>query len=92
MVGMGFRFHKSIRLLPCLRLNLSKSGIGFSVGIPGTGLSYRTSFCSIGKVLFLGTLCGLGGYAYNAPPDNAMQYVEQALRGLVASVYNILQK
>jgi len=56
---MGVRFHKSIRLLPFLHLNFSKSGISFSlgapgaalnlgpkgargsVGIPGTGLSYR---------------------------------------------------
>jgi hypothetical protein len=56
---VGVRFHKSIRLLPFVRLNFSKSGISFSlgrpgaslnlggkgargsVGLPGTGLSYR---------------------------------------------------
>ena len=32
---MGVRFHKSIRLLPFLRLNFSKSGISFSLGAPG---------------------------------------------------------
>jgi hypothetical protein len=59
---MGFRFPRRIRIAPGLRLNLSKSGIGFSarrtglrfgmdpkekryvsVGLPGTGLSYRAS-------------------------------------------------
>jgi hypothetical protein len=60
---MGLRFQRRIRIVPGVRLNLSKSGIGgsvgrnglrlgldakrkryFSVGLPGTGLSYRTFF------------------------------------------------
>lgn len=60
---MGFRFQRRIRIVPGVRLNLSKSGIGgsvgrtglrlgidakrrkyFSLGLPGTGLSYRTFF------------------------------------------------
>ncbi|MBI1881584.1 MAG: DUF4236 domain-containing protein, partial [Chloroflexi bacterium] len=36
---MGFRFHKSIGLGKLLRLNISKSGIGFSAGIPGLRVS-----------------------------------------------------
>src|SRR5688572_23834586 len=32
---MGFTFHKSIRLPGGFRLNLSKSGIGASWGVPG---------------------------------------------------------
>jgi hypothetical protein len=58
---MGIRFQKKIKLFKGVSLNLSKSGIGLSVGkkgasvsiepdgdimgnvgIPGTGLSYRT--------------------------------------------------
>ena len=60
---MGFRFQRRIRVAPGVRLNLSKSGVGgsvgrtglrlgvdakrrkyFSLGLPGTGLSYRTFF------------------------------------------------
>lgn len=60
---MGFRFQRRIRIAPGVPLNLSKSGIGASVGrtglrlgmdakrrkylslgLPGTGLSYRTFF------------------------------------------------
>jgi hypothetical protein len=60
---MSFRFQRRIRIAPGVRLNLSKSGVGgsigrtglrlgldakrrkyFSVGLPGTGLSYRTFF------------------------------------------------
>ena len=69
---MGFRFQRRIRIAPGVRLNLSKSGIGasvgrtglrlgmdakrrkyFSVGLPGTGLSYRTFF---GRPVTLDTL------------------------------------
>lgn len=57
---MPFRFQRRIRVAPGVRLNISKSGIGgsvgrtglrlgidsnrrryFSIGLPGTGLSYR---------------------------------------------------
>lgn len=36
---MGFRFQKRIRLGKGLRVNLSKSGVGFSVGRPGAWFS-----------------------------------------------------
>ncbi len=32
---MGFRFRKSIKLLPGIRINLSKSGVSASIGKPG---------------------------------------------------------
>ena len=55
---MGFRFYRSFKVLPGVRLNVSKSGIStslggrgatfnfgrrgrrYTVGLPGTGLSY----------------------------------------------------
>lgn len=42
---MGFYYRKSVNLGP-FRVNLSKSGVGYSVGgfsIPGTGIGYRKS-------------------------------------------------
>ena len=58
---MGFRFRKSIKLFPGVKLNLSKKGISSlsigkrgariniskkgiqtTLGIPGTGISYKT--------------------------------------------------
>jgi len=36
---MGLRFQRSIRLLPHLHLNFSKSGISFSLGAPGASLN-----------------------------------------------------
>ena len=32
---MGFRFQRSVRIAPGLRLNLSKSGVSASLGRPG---------------------------------------------------------
>lgn len=40
---MGFRFRKSVKIAPGVRMNLSKRGVGMSFGIPGTGISYSTS-------------------------------------------------
>ena len=36
---MGFRFRKSIKLLPGIRLNLSKSGVSASIGRPGATIN-----------------------------------------------------
>lgn len=36
---MGLRFHRSITLLPFLRLHIAKTGISFSVGRRGTSLN-----------------------------------------------------
>lgn len=36
---MGFRFRKSLKILPGVRLNLSKKGIGTSVGVKGFHIS-----------------------------------------------------
>lgn len=40
---MGWRFRKSIKLAPGLRLNFSKRGVSASASIPGTGISYTTA-------------------------------------------------
>lgn len=37
---MGLRFQRSMKLLPGVRLNFSKSGIGMSLGVPGARISF----------------------------------------------------
>jgi hypothetical protein len=37
---MGFRFQKRIKLLPGVRLNVSKSGLSTSVGVTGARVTY----------------------------------------------------
>ena len=38
---MGFRFRKSFRLAPGVRLNLSKSGLSTTLGVPGANVNIR---------------------------------------------------
>jgi hypothetical protein len=55
---MGFYYRKSVRLGP-FRVNLSKSGIGYSVGGPG----FRTGVSSRGKRYTTFSIPGTGvGY------------------------------
>ena len=37
---MGFRFHRTVRLFPGLRLNVSKSGVSASIGTRGAWLTF----------------------------------------------------
>lgn len=53
---MGLRFRKTISLLPGVRLNISKSGLGFSAGIPGLRGSINTS----GRVTGTASIPGTG--------------------------------
>jgi hypothetical protein len=40
---MGFRFHRSIKLLPGVRLNFGKRGISASIGVRGAHVTYGPS-------------------------------------------------
>lgn len=53
---MGLRFRKTISLLPGVRLNISKSGIGVSAGVPGLRGSINTS----GRVTGTASIPGTG--------------------------------
>lgn len=53
---MGLRFRKTISLLPGVRLNISKSGLGISAGVPGLRGSINTS----GKVTGTASIPGTG--------------------------------
>jgi predicted negative regulator of RcsB-dependent stress response len=39
---MGFRFRKSVKIMPGLRLNFSKSGVGLSAGVRGARVSINS--------------------------------------------------
>ncbi|HYU57850.1 MAG TPA: DUF4236 domain-containing protein, partial [Actinomycetota bacterium] len=55
---MGFRFYRSVRLGRGLRLNLSKTGVGVSAGVPGL----RYSIHSSGRTVRTAGLPGTGLY------------------------------
>ena len=53
---MGFRFRKSVRIFPGVRINLSKTGIGASAGFKGFRFTKRAD----GKVQKTFTVPGTG--------------------------------
>ena len=69
---MGLRFRKSINLGP-LRINLSKSGVGFSLGVKG----FRVSRSAKGKNTATVSLPGTGlSYVQNLDGDSIKETVE----------------
>ena len=53
---MGWRFRKSIDILGLFRINFSKSGVGFSYGVPG----YRVTKMANGKTRKTMSIPGTG--------------------------------
>ena len=53
---MGFRMRKSLQIVPGVRLNFSKTGIGYSVGVKG----YRVTHRADGRVQRTASLPGTG--------------------------------
>jgi glyoxylate carboligase len=47
---MGFRFRKTIKILPGVRVNLSKSGVTTSLGVPGATINVASRACSVGPL------------------------------------------
>ena len=69
---MGLRFRKSINLGP-LRINLSKSGVGFSLGVKG----FRVSRSAKGKNTATVSLPGTGlSYVQDLDGDSIKDTVE----------------
>ena len=69
---MGLRFRKSINIGP-LRINLSKSGVGFSLGVKG----FRVSRSAKGKMTATASLPGTGlSYVQNLDKDSIEDTIE----------------
>lgn len=52
---MGLRFHKKIKIAPGVDLNLSKSGMGMSVGPKGAKVSVNSKGDIYGNISIPGT-------------------------------------
>ena len=69
---MGLRFRKSINIGP-LRINISKSGIGFSLGVKG----FRVGRSAKGKMTATASIPGTGlSYVQNLDKDSIEETVE----------------
>ena len=81
---MGLRFRKSINIGP-LRINFSKSGIGFSLGVKG----FRVSRSAKGKNTATVSLPGTGlSYVQNLDKDSIQDTVED-VKEMVENVVDI---
>ena len=81
---MGLRFRKSINIGP-LRINISKSGIGFSLGVKGS----RVSRSAKGKNTATVSLPGTGlSYVQNLDKDSIQDTVED-VKEMVENVVDI---
>ena len=81
---MGLRFRKSINIGP-LRINISKSGIGFSLGVKG----FRVSRSAKGKNTATVSLPGTGlSYVQNLDKDSIQDTVED-VKEMVENVVDI---
>ena len=69
---MGLRFRKSFSIGP-LRINISKSGIGFSLGVKG----FRIGRSAKGKMTATASLPGTGlSYVQNLDPESIQDTIE----------------
>lgn len=57
---MGFSFRKSVKVGPA-RVNISKSGVGYSIGAGGLRYTKRAGRKKKGKITLMGALCRLVG-------------------------------
>ena len=73
---MGFRFRKSINLPFGIRINLSKSGIGFSWGVKGA----RITRTAKGKTQATFSIPGTG-VSYTQNLDNLQEDIADLLDG-----------
>ena len=81
---MGLRFRKSFTFGP-LRINISKSGIGFSLGVKG----FRISRSAKGKNTATVSLPGTGlSYVQNLDKDSIQDTVED-VKEMVENVVDI---
>jgi hypothetical protein len=64
---MPFRFQKRIKLLPGLRINLSKTGVSWTVGTRGAGINFRNGKAT-GNVGIPGT-----GLSYRQRLDDSQE-------------------
>jgi hypothetical protein len=76
---MGWFLRKSFRLLPGIKINLSKSGPRVSVGVPGA----RASIDVAGKTRIYGSM---GPVRYQKSVDSGLNFKERHRKGILAAL------
>jgi hypothetical protein len=79
---MAIRFHRSLKLLPGIRLNFGKRGIGISAGIPGLRVGVDSRGKGYTSAGIPGTGLSVRNYAKKGDPE-AAAYQNAILIGLL---------
>jgi hypothetical protein len=83
---MAIRFHRSLKLLPGVRLNLGKRGIGISAGVRG----FRVGVDSRGKAYTSAGIPGTGlsvrKYAQQSDPRGAQRIQGAFVIGILIGI------
>jgi hypothetical protein len=77
---MALRFHRSLKLLPGIRLNFGKRGIGISAGIPGLRVGVDSRGKGYTSAGIPGTGLSVRNYAKRGDPE-AAAYQNAAIIG-----------
>ncbi len=87
MTNMGFRFRKSFKIFPGLKLNVSKSGLGLSAGVKGSarvGVNSRGTYTSVG---IPGT--GISAMSYSPSGESAATAAVQKEKVPPAGIFQV---
>jgi hypothetical protein len=86
---MAIRFHRSLKLLPGVRLNIGRSGIGISAGVRGLRAGVDTRGKAYTSAGIPGTGLSVRNYAKQSAPQ-AGQYRGAVIVGIVVALGIIL--
>ena len=86
---MALRFDRSLKLLPGIRLNFGKRGIGISAGVPGLRVGVDSRGKGYTSVGVPGTGLSARNYAGKGDPE-ATRYRNAALIGVMVALGVIL--
>ena len=87
---MGLRFQRRIKILPGLRLNLSKSGIGISAGVPGLRVGVDARGKGYTSAGIPGTGLSVRSYARKGDPTEAQATQNAEAVGVLVALGIIL--
>lgn len=83
---MAIRFHRSLKLLPGVRLNFGKRGIGISAGVRGLRVGVDSRGKQYSSVGIPGTGLSARNYAKASDPESAQRYQNAVIVGVLIAL------
>jgi hypothetical protein len=83
---MAIRFHRSLKLLPGVRLNFGKRGVGISAGVRGLRVGVDSRGKRYTSVGIPGTGLSARNYAKQSDPQRAQQIQGAFVMGVLIAI------